>query len=218
MGKSITKGWFYNATSRKYEYGVYNSSGTVKSVFNEDGMLIGNGSTISKSSASTSGTTSVENIVAETTLTGAGGVGGRSRFQLDTNVALGDWANALKGITVFGATGAVTGLGSAICAELTLSAGTAAGTYAPLEIELNLAAGALTGTQTALIYASVNGAASGTFDDNGALISLNGVEIGAGHIFQASAKTAINATHAMKIKVLGVDYFIPCHTSADFGV
>lgn len=37
MGKSITKGWFYNATSGKYEYGVYNSSGAVKTVFDEDG-------------------------------------------------------------------------------------------------------------------------------------------------------------------------------------
>jgi hypothetical protein len=218
MGTRSQKGWVYNSDTSDYEFQVYNASGTVKTIFNEDGTLFGNGGTYTVSSASTSGTTSVENIVASTTLTGAGAVGGRSRFQLDTNVALGGWANALKGMTVFGAAGAVTGLGSAICAELTLSAGTAAGTYAPLELELNLAAGALTGTQTSLIYASVNGAAAGTFDDNGVLISLNGVEIGANHIFQASAKSAINATHAMKIKVLGVDYFIPCHTSAAFGV
>lgn len=218
MGNRITKGWFYNTTTSKYEYGVYNSSGVVNSVFNEDGTLLGNGSTISKTSASTSGSASVENIVAATTLTGAGGVGGRSRFQLDTNVALGAWSNALKGITVYGATGKTAGLGSAICAEMTLSAGTTAGTYAPLEIELNLGTGAKTGTESSLIYASVNGDGKGEFDDKGALISLNGVTIGANHLFQASAKAAINSTHAIKIKVLGVDYFIPCHTSAAFGV
>lgn len=218
MGKRATKGWFYNSSTSKYEFGVYNAAGAVNSVFNEDGTLLGNGSTISKSSASTSGTTSVENLVAATTLTGAGGVGGRSRFQLDTNVALGGWSNALKGVTVYGATGKTAGLGSAICAELTLSAGTVDGTYAPLEIELNLGTGAKTGTQSSLIYASVNGDGKGEFDDKGVLLSLNGVSISANHLFQASAKSSINATHAMKIKVLGVDYFIPCHTSAAFGV
>lgn len=232
MARPVDKGFKYlsaNLWSRK----VADENGTERSVYDSDGDLYQGGTkitataaqlngtaarSITVSSASTSGTTSVEPLVVSQTMTGAGGVGGRSRFQLDTNVALGGWSNALKGITVYGATGKTAGLGSAVCAELTLSAGTVDGTYAPLEIELNLGAGALTGTQTSLIYASVNGAAAGTFDDNGALISLNGVTIGANHIFQASAKSAINATHAMKIKVLGVDYFIPCHTSAAFGV
>lgn len=169
------------------------------------------------SSSSTSGSTSVEPFSVTTTMTGAGGVGGRARFELDTNVALGGWANALKGITVFGATGAVTGLGSAVCAEMTLSAGTAAGTYAPLEIELNLGSGALTGTQTSLIYASVNGDDAGKFDDNGVILSLNGITIGAGDAVQASAVSDINSTHAMKIAINGTLYYIPLHTAANFG-
>ena len=37
--KQITKGWHYDSTSRKWVYGVYNSSGTVKKVFDEDGAL-----------------------------------------------------------------------------------------------------------------------------------------------------------------------------------
>ena len=171
---------------------------------------------LSHSSNSTNGSTSIEPFAVESVLTGVGGVGGRVRFQLDTNVALGGWANALKAHTKFGAAGAVTGLGSAICAEMDLSAGTVAGTYAPLEIELNLGAGALTGAATALIYASVNGAAAGTFDDNGYALYLAGLTAGAGHVFQASAVAGVASTHALRINVGGNAYFLPLHTSASF--
>lgn len=37
--KQITKGWHYDSTSRKWVYGVYNWSGAVKKVFDEDGAL-----------------------------------------------------------------------------------------------------------------------------------------------------------------------------------
>lgn len=37
--KQITKGWHYDSTSRKWVYGVYNSSGAVNKVFDEDGAL-----------------------------------------------------------------------------------------------------------------------------------------------------------------------------------
>lgn len=37
--KQITKGWHYDSTSGKWVYGVYNSSGAVKKVFDEDGAL-----------------------------------------------------------------------------------------------------------------------------------------------------------------------------------
>jgi hypothetical protein len=172
---------------------------------------------VTATSASTDGGTSVEPMVFSSTMTGAGGVGGRARFQLDTNVALGGWANALKGQTVFGASGAVTGLGSAVVSELTLSAGTSSGTYAPSEIELNLGSGASTGTQTSLIYASVNGDGAGAFDDAGGIISINGVTIDSGHVIQASAVSDIDSTHAMKIFINGTAYYIPLNTSAAFG-
>ena len=80
------------------------------------------------------------------TMTGAGGVGGRTLFQLNADAALGSFTNALKAITVYGASGSTSGLGSAFVAEMTLSAGTSSGTYAPLEIELNAPTGASTGT------------------------------------------------------------------------
>ena len=37
--KQITKGWHFDSTSGKWVYGVYNSSGAVKKVFDEDGAL-----------------------------------------------------------------------------------------------------------------------------------------------------------------------------------
>ncbi len=174
-------------------------------------------SSITLSSASTSGSTSVESLVVATTMTGAGGVGGRARFQLNVNAALGGWSNALKGQTVYGASGRTTGLGSAVCAEMTLSAGTSAGTYAPVEIELNMGTGASTGTLTSLIHASVQGDGIGAFDDNGVFFNLQGVTIGAGHVVQASAVSDINSTHALKVKVGDTLYYIPMHTAADFG-
>jgi hypothetical protein len=172
--------------------------------------------TVTATSASTSASVSVEPVVVSSTMTGIGGVGGRARFQLSTNVALGGWSNALKGITVYGATGRTTGLGSAVVAEMTLSAGTTSGTYAPLEIELNLGTGAQTGTATSLIYASVNGDDAGEFDDNGFALTINGVTAESGHVFQASAVSGVDSTHALRINIGGTPYFIPLHTAAAF--
>jgi len=205
------------AAQLNYLYGITLGTITASKAVTVNASKAVNEWNVTATSASTSGSTSVEPMVVSSTMTGAGGVGGRARFQLDTNVALGAWANALKGITVFGASGSVTGLGSAILAEMTLSAGTSSGTYAPLEIELNLGSGASTGTQSSLIYASVNGDGAGTFDDNGLLLSLNGVTIGAGHLVQASAVSDIDATHALKIAINGTAYYIPLNTAANFG-
>lgn len=171
---------------------------------------------VTATSASTDGGTSAEGMVYSMTMTGAGGVGGRARFQLDTNVVLGGWANALKGNTVFGATGAVTGLASAVLGEMTLSAGTTAGTYAPIEAELNVPSGAAIGTQSAFLYASVNGDDASTFDAGGFALSFNGLSIGAGNVIQAAAVSDIDSTHALKIAINGTPYFIPLHTSATF--
>lgn len=168
-------------------------------------------------SASTSGSTSVEPLNLDTTMTGAGGVGGRAKFTLTTNVALGSWSNALKGEVTYGASGRTAGLGSAICAEMTLSAGTSAGTYSPIEVELNMGAGALTGTLTSLYHASVNGAAAGTFDDNGYVINLQGLTAGAAHVFRTGLTGATvvgDMTAALRIKIGATDYFIPLATAA----
>ena len=176
--------------------------------------------TVTATSASTSGSSSVESMLVSTTLTGAGGVGGRARFALAANAALGGWANALKAVTTFGSTGAVTGLGSALCAELALSAGTTAGTYAPIEAEIVMAETAKSGVATSFLFANVGGHATGIteFLHNGYLFELGETcTIDTSHIVAASAVTDINSTHAIRIRVAGTTLYIPAHTAANFG-
>lgn len=170
------------------------------------------------SSASTDGATSVEGLRFNTTLTGIGGVGGRAHFFMTTNVALGGWSNALKGEVTYGASGRTDGLGSAILAEMTLSAGTSSGTYAPIEIELNMGSGALTGTKTSLITASVNGADAATFDTNGYILDIQGVTAGAAKAFNGSGSigNVDEITHGLKVRVGSTDYYILLATAANF--
>ena len=122
--------------------------------------------------ASTSASTSAESFYVKHVMTGAAGVGGRARFHMTANVALGGWANALKAHVVFGDSGRVTGLASAFCAELELSAGTTQGTYAPLESEIVLVSGDSTGTATSFLYMNSSGTGKATFDTNGYLFEL----------------------------------------------
>jgi len=180
--------------------------------------LTGGDLDITTTSASTSGSSSVEPVLVSTTMTGAGGVGGRAKFLTTINSALGSFSNAIKGEVVYGAAGKTTGLGSAVLAEMTMSAGTADGTYAPVEIELNLPDSAATGTKTSLIYASVNGADKATFDTNGAIVNLAGVTAGAakavatpGATFAATdAGVDLGGANIRGLKVLigGAEYYL----------
>jgi len=179
--------------------------------------LFDEGAELNISSPSTSGSSSFESLVVQTTMTGVGGVGGRARFELDTNVALGSWANALKAQIEFGAAGRVNGLGSAFVAEMILSAGCSQGNYAPLELELGLPAGALTGTATAMIYASVYGDAAATFDTNGYILNLAGVTVAGGKVAATGTITNINeVTHGLRVKIAGADYYLLAATAANF--
>ena len=153
------------------------------------------------------------------TMTGVGGTGGRTLFEMDTNVALGGFSNALKAEVTYGASGRTTGLGSAFVAEMTLSAGTSAGTYAPVEIELNMGASASTGTASSLMYASVNGesADKATFDTNGYLLNLAGVTAGTSKMFANNGNIALaEITYGLKVKIAGADYYLLAVTAADF--
>jgi hypothetical protein len=155
--------------------------------------------------------------VSEVTMTGAGGVGGRSLFQLNADAALGSFTNALKANVVYGATGRTTGLGSAFVAELSLSAGTSSGTYAPIEIELNCATAASTGTNTSLIYASVNGTGAATVDTNGYLLNLAGVTVAGAKLAATGTITNVNEiTHGLRVKIAGSDYYLLAATAANF--
>jgi len=148
----------------------------------------------------------------EVTMTGAGGVGGRTLFQLNADAALGSFTNALKANVVYGATGSTSGLGSAFVAELTLSAGTTVGNYAPLEIELNAPASASTGTKTSFIYASTQGANVAAVDDNAVFFNLQGVTAGSGHIFQTGT-TLGSAGATIKVRVGNTDFFLPLYAT-----
>ncbi len=169
--------------------------------------------------ASTSASTSAQAMVFNTVMTGVAGVGGRALFSMDTNVALGGWSNALKALTTYGASGRTTGLGSAFCAELVLSAGTTQGTYAPLESELIAATGAKAGTATSFLYMNagtdtdsvINGAAGYLFELG------SGITDTAGGIFETEANTdSMSMTHVLKIRISGTAYYIPLNTAKTF--
>jgi len=164
-------------------------------------------------SSDDTGTANVEPIVMENTMTGAGGLAGRARFQLNADAALGSYSNAMKAITVYGTSGKTTGLGSAFVAEMTLSAGTDAGTYAPLEIELNAPTGADTGTLTSFIHISTQGDDVATIDDNVRLFNLAGVTAGTGHVFQTGNTAPATVGGTLKCRVAGTDYYVILYTS-----
>jgi len=167
---------------------------------------------ITTSSASTSGSSSVEPLLVSTTMTGAGGVGGRAKFLTTIDAALGGWSNAVKGEVVYGTSGRTTGLGSAVLAEMTLSAGTSAGTYAPLELELNVPSGASTGTLTSFIYASQQGTSVATMDTNGRFINLVGVTAGAGKMWKTGT-TLGTAAGGLRCRIAGTDYWLPFYAA-----
>lgn len=168
--------------------------------------------------SSTHASNSVESFYCETTMTGAAGVGGRARFYMTTNVALGGWSNALKAHVAYGASGRTTGLGSAFCAELALSNGTTSGTYAALEAELVSASGDSCGTATSFLYMNATDAGSCINGANGYLFELGaGITDTAGGIFEAEANTdSMSMTHVLKIRIAGVAYYIPLNTSKTF--
>jgi hypothetical protein len=173
-------------------------------------------------SGSTSGSDSVEPVVVTNTMTGAGGVGGRSRFQLNANAALGGFSNAVKAITVYGASGKTTGLGSAIVAEMTMSAGTDTGTYAPVEIELNVASGDSLGTKTSMMFASLNGTGAATFDTSGVFANVQGLTAGSAgdtdafNVPGGSFDVTTDISHGLKVRIGGAEFYLPLIPVADF--
>ena len=173
---------------------------------------------IDVSSASTNASSSVEPVRMVSTMTGTGGVGGRALFKMDTEVVLGGWANALKGYTDFGTAGSVTGLGSAVLAELRLPAKTlTGGNYAPMEIELvTQASGTTGGTPVSFIHAQVSGdsTANTDYQTTGYVMSLQGLgSASSSSILQANTD---QPTHALRILIGSTPYYL-LMTSVDNG-
>jgi hypothetical protein len=172
----------------------------------------------------TSTTSLFEPMVVSSTLTGAGVTGGRAKFATTINSSAGSFSNALKADVTYGASGNTTGLGSAFVAEMTLSNGTTAGTYAPIEIELNAATGNSTGTDTSLIFASVNGTgADGVVNAAATFISLQGLTAGsAGDTDMVTAPggsfaaTDLTSGIGIKVKIGASFFYIPLVAAADY--
>jgi len=158
--------------------------------------------------AATGGT--VRPIHMVSTMTGAGGVGGRAEFQCTISAALGGWANALKGYTVITTTtGSVSGLGSAVVSELLLpGSALSTGTYAVHEIELVTQASGSYTSPVSFIWCQVSGdgTATATFEDTGYLMTVKGLTEGTGNIFSAGADVAAAAT--LRIMVGDTAYYI----------
>lgn len=161
--------------------------------------------------ASTNASTSFEPVLFHTEMTGAGQVGGRVRAYMETDVALGAWANAFKGEIDFKTSGGVTGLGSAVLAEMTLAGGAmSAGTYGVLELELNCPEDWSGSVPVSFMHASFQGDTADNFDDYGYLLNIQGATIGSGHLVQEN--TAGDATHAIRIKIGATDYYLMATT------
>ena len=196
----------------------------------EDGLTLGSSGTpmtnilgtpniaLYTTSADTSGT-SVEPFLVSTVMSGTGGTGGRGRFYLSATGALGGWSNALKAEVAYSGSGLTTGLGSALCSEIALSAGTTSGTYAPLESEITGVSGISTGTATSFLYMNISGAGLTTLKTNCYLFELgSGVTDTTGGIFDAitATPTTVAFSGALKIRVGGVTYYIPLGSDVTF--
>jgi hypothetical protein len=170
--------------------------------------------------ASQHASNNVEPFYFQSTMTGAAGVGGRARFHMTANVALGGWANALKASTTWGASGRITGLGSCLCTDMTLSAGTTQGTYCCLEANLVADSAVSTGTSTSFIYCNIagsNGTGITTINTNGYFFEIgDGIAETNNGMFDAESITDADFTHVLRVKIDGTDYYLGLHTSKAF--
>ena len=171
---------------------------------------------INTTSASDDGVNSVRPLHMISTMTGAGGVGGRAEFQTTISAALGSWANALKGYTVITDTvGSVSGLGSAIVSELLLPAtALSTGTYAVNEMELVTQASGVYTSPVSFMWCQVSGnqTAMDTWDDTGYVMTLVGLSEGTGNVFSVGAGGAAVAA-TLRIKVGDTPYYVMLSTA-----
>lgn len=156
--------------------------------------------------------TVVENVEAftmEMVMSGIGATGGRAKFQMSTEVALGGWANALKAVIDFGAAGSVTGLGSAFCAELVAAvAPFPAGYYSALEAEIVMPTGAVSssGAPLSYLFCGLNGTDKQAFLDGGYFLTMTNMGVASGDIFYVNTTTA-----TLKCLIDTVEYFLQFH-------
>ena len=159
--------------------------------------------------AGTSGSTSAEPVLFNTVMTGAGGVGGRVRVNLETNVVLGGWANAFKASVDCKTNGKATGLMSVINAELVLPGGTLTGlgTFGVYEAEIVCPASWAGNLPVSFFYLAASGATVTNFDTCGYLFDINGVTSGATSFWYTGTSSA-TGDNAIRIRVNGADKWL----------
>lgn len=144
---------------------------------------------------------SVEPVLFNTVMTGAGGVGGRVRVNMETDVALGGWANAFKASVDCLTSGRATGLMSVSCHEMTMPASAGgAGTYAIIEAEIVCPASWAGTNDVNVFYIAASGATVTNFDTYGYLFDLSGVASGAGSIWYDNQKAAPAVEEFIRVK------------------
>jgi len=202
----ITGDWIVSGTITTEEGYICGTSGSPTAVTYNGTKVM----SVYTTSASTDGSTSLEPQIFNNVLTGAGQVGGRFRVNMATEVTLGSWANAFKASADLGTTGGVTGLLSAICAELTMATTSISGTYAALELEMTYGATSGSLPKPCFIYANTNGTAKGTFDTYGDFMILGtGFTAASGKVLGTDTSTIRIGTGALG----GTKRYIPLSTA-----
>ena len=157
----------------------------------------------------------------EEELTGIGGSGVASQVYANTNVKLGTYVAAVYAVMDFETVGGVTGVASAVCAEMIMpgSNTTTFGTFAPLKLDIVCPASwAYTQTSVSFIRARASGDTVASWVTNGYLFDLAGMGVAAEdtpavfHLLKAADVAA--ATHGLRILVDGVEYDIPLVVTA----
>jgi len=162
-------------------------------------------------SSDTSG--NIRAVLIDGTMTGAATANSIENFAsiVTSDVVTGNWCNAILGKIDYSTNGAVTGLAGAICAEIDLPASVpGGGSYCAFEAELNIPTG-FTGSSVNVPTVFLTGNAWGTgiadWRTGGAIFNFTGVgSATSSKIFQAN--TAAAATHALRIIIDGVYYYM----------
>jgi len=135
------------------------------------------------------------------------------KVTLTSNVDLGNWANAIVGKIDLDATGYVSGLLSPICSEVDLPSSGVTGSkgqYYAFEAEINCPDGYDSGVPLGVLIANVWGDAAAQFDTYGSFFDITGLTANTGKIFQ-TGNTFANPAATLRVKVGGVEYFLPLY-------
>lgn len=137
----------------------------------------------------------------------AGDVLAPVRVNLDVNVVLGGYANAVYFSVDCKTNGRATGLLSVVACDMTMPASVGgAGSYCIYEANF-ICPASWTGTNyLAVMNIASSGATKATFDTAGLLFDITGVTAGAGKFFQTNG--ALASTHALMCRINGVKYYV----------